>query len=167
MNDEFPKFDGDWIQVDRHCVDSTIAQIAHAAPHLIPIYRAVRDHGIVLAELERDEILASIPKKLRKRPLLLFIADDLATAEGPQAFHKESLRKAFDLADLVAIHASGPKEGHYQTFAANAVAGSNVVVVETQADRLGEWRALHKRYAPDTGLYLIVPPPGARGRSGS
>ena len=122
MNGEFPRFDGDWIQVDRRCVDSTIARIAHAAPHLIPIYRAVRDHGIVLSGLERDEIFSSIPKKLRKRPLLLLIADDLATAEGPQAFHKKSLRKAFALADLVAIHASGPEARQYQTFAANAAA---------------------------------------------
>ena len=162
MNGEFPKLDGHCLELDRECVDHAITRIVHTAPYFIPVYRAVRDHGVVLVELGRGKKFPSRPKNLRKRPLLLFIGDDLATAEGPEAFHTQSLRKVFGLADLVVIHASCPQEKHYQTFATNAAAGSNVVVVETQPDRLDEWCAFHKRHASKNALFLIIPPPDPR-----
>jgi hypothetical protein len=79
------------------------------------------------------------------RPLITIIGDDLAEALGPAAFHRKSLCKLLNRADMVLIVSSAPTPSVYRRAAAKAARGGNVVIVETRLERETEWLRLIQR----------------------
>jgi hypothetical protein len=122
------------------------------APHLRPLADAL-EKGLYIA-------MQPVGSRLRKptpRPALVLLGDDLACAEGPDAFSNRSLRLMLDGARAVLVQVAAPDQWHYSAMADIALAFGKAVIIETQPSHETEWLAAVSRFAPSAALRLITP----------
>ncbi len=151
--------------LSKDVLNNLIVQTSRDHPHFAPIYRAVRDDGVGLAQIFWWSEHTTLPRRLRQRGLVVTIADDLPPASrGPNGFRRKSLRYFLRIADRVCIHATGAQIEHYQAFADHAIQGERVLVIETQPQEVEAWFAFIKRHAPNLLMpakcLLILPTDG-------
>ena len=80
--------------------------VEHGAPHLRPVWRAVRDHGCehaIIAQGRTPFALAT-----GKSPVITLVGDDMHQALGPDGFDRPSLVQLVKASSAAAIVSSGP-----------------------------------------------------------
>jgi hypothetical protein len=119
------------------------------------VFKAVRDHGVVLAMLPPS----GHPFELPEGKPVIALADDLASGTfGPGAFHRASLRRALRMADNIAVHSCQGAEP-YVAAAAAAAAGEHVFIVDTRPEQERYWIETIKALAPGREVLLICEKP--------
>jgi len=125
--------------------------------HLKSIAQAIRDAGLVHSLILRGEKYPPLPKRLRSRPVLFVVGDDLYTAMGPDAFHRKSLRRAFRGVRLVVIHCAEASAQHYDVATAVALAAGKSIIIESQPSHEKEWLAFVGHHAPQASIIMVTP----------
>jgi hypothetical protein len=120
-------------------LDEAIAALSTAAPHLVAVLRAMRDHQIGFAAIEPDKSIFW-PKAELQRPSVIMLIDDGPHDPGPAGFHAPSLRRLFRDAGLVNINGAEPHSLVYEAVADQvARERRHAVIVETQGQRVDAW----------------------------
>ncbi len=124
-----------------------------AAPHLRPIVRAVRDHGIDMLFVSQDAGPFRQPAG-RRRPVIFMIGDDFDQALGPDGFHAPSIRRAIRSAHSFAVISSEPQPDAYTAMAMTAAATRrNTLIVETRPEQEILWVSLIQKLAPKRFIF--------------
>ena len=160
-----PQIQGNSLTLNSEHLDRIIANFSTFAPHFVPIWRAVRDHGVLFTEIHYGWKGSPIPRKFWGRGMTIKVGDDLPpAAKGPEAFHRKTLGYVFELSDFICVHATGAAVEHYQMLADLAASGRRVLLVETQPCQVDNWLAFRERHGrgPITpaNAVLISPTPG-------
>ena len=125
-------------------------------PHLRPLWAAVMK-GCTFAIVAQGDGVFRIPTK---RPALVVVGDDLASARGPAAFNRQSLRRYLSRCSAVCIVSSAAVPDAYAAMAAEAVdRRRDAAIIETQPRHEGEWLALVQQSAPLAKVLLCRPLP--------
>lgn len=123
--------------------------------HYEPIVRAVRECGIVAGFIQRHTILEQEPPHVRGKNRLYIIGDDLATAEGPEAFHTPTIKWVLKDASSVILHLCAAEPLHYGLAAAAALMHKKVILVETQISEESNWKNTIDLSAPTANTFVI------------
>jgi hypothetical protein len=110
--------------------DPMLARIAAETPHLLPLVAAVK-RGVKLLEPLKGEPFP-LPRSSRA---ILWLCDD--PAGGPRYYNADSLRRSVETALYVIAGLSDPSV--YQRAADHAVAGDNIIIIETDRSHAWEW----------------------------
>jgi hypothetical protein len=132
-----PQADGH-IRITRAQGARFVEIMAAACPAKVAVARAVAAGLIGLVDVERG---ASFPPELRKppkRPLLAIIGDDDFAATGPAGFPCAKRFSYWSRATMV--HGAGAEAEHYALAVEATLALQQVLLVETSADFIAEWR---------------------------
>ncbi len=123
------------------------ALVRRAPPHLQPILRAVRDHGIGLVSLFPGGEAADIAPMLAARPSVVIIGDDTGCAVGPAGFNQPALELVFTAAQMAFLQPGAPDRKAYAA-AAWIAAGmrGHAVIIETTPECELDWKLLLARY---------------------
>jgi len=127
-----------------------------ASPAHAPLVQAM-NAGVMLLVVWRGHRIALPLILASSRPWIAIIADDNGTAYGPSAFDRDGLRRLAGLARGLVVYSGAAAVQHYALFAATAVLGANVLVVETQLERHAEWSAFLRPEAPHAAYLDILP----------
>ncbi len=123
-------------------------------PHLRPLWAAVIQ-GCTFAMIAQGDGVFRIPTK---RPAVVTIGDDLASAKGPSAFNRQSLRRYLSRCSMVSVVSSEAVPAAYAAVAAEAVERRrDVAIIETQPDHEAAWLALVEQSAPLAKIVLCRP----------
>lgn len=110
------------------------------APHLNPVFAAVRDFGVsvLIAPQCRDSLDEALDEA--REASIVIIGDDTDRALGPDGFHKPSMRRLFQRATETAVISSAPPEHVYAGMSTLAALGRRfVVIVETRPEQEIAW----------------------------
>jgi hypothetical protein len=118
------------------------------------------DRGANLAILPREKDRFQIPP-LGNRGFAAIIQDDYETAEGPPAFHVESVRRLAAQADALFVMSGAPQTSAYRDCADRAAHGEIVLIAETQASHEHEWLTFFDRHGRSDATLHLVSPNGA------
>lgn len=130
--------------------------IAHGAPHLRPIARAVRDHAVDLLFAPQGSGAFKLAVKQRQ-PVIFMIGDDFDSAKGPDGFHLPSIRRAVRSAGCFAVISGAVQPDAYSAMALAAVATQrNTMIVETRPEQEIAWLALIQKLAPGRFIWLAT-----------
>ncbi|MCJ2133344.1 hypothetical protein MKK69_04580 [Methylobacterium sp. J-026] len=136
----------------REALDSAIP---HASAHLVPMLKAVRDHGmafVIAAQSRRD---FAIPET---GPAVIIIGDDMTRSLGPPGFHLRIVRRLLGRAKAVAIMAGAPVDAMYSRMTQEAVTRRAIVVlIETTVTHETEWDTYVREANPAAEMYLASP----------
>lgn len=125
-------------------------------PHQRPLWAAVVK-GCTYATVVQGDGAFRIPTK---RPAVVVVGDDLASAKGPAAFNRRSLRRYLSRCSAVCIVSSEAVPDAYAAIAAEAVdRRRDVAIIETQPEHEAEWLALVRQAAPLASVALCRPFP--------
>jgi hypothetical protein len=106
-------------------------------PHWLPILDSMRCGVDVVIVPQRGGRIV-LPK--RQRPVIMLIGDDLHSAEGPEAFHKSSIRKFVKNAACCAVISCEALVEVYTAIATEAVLlRYSGVIVETRPEQEIQW----------------------------
>ena len=123
-------------------------------PHLRPLWAAVM-RGCTYATVVQGDGVFRIPTK---RPAVVVLGDDLASAKGPSAFNRKSLRRYLSRCSAVAIVSCEAVPDAYASVATEAVERRrDVAIIETQPDHEAAWLALAEQSAPLANIVLCRP----------
>ena len=129
----------DWTPLTREKLDEVIAH-SSKAPHLLPVFRAIRDHGLRLMILPQTREPFLQPMDEMGEPFVAIITDDTDRAVGPEHYHQESLRQLASVIDGAAVVASSPPPEAYATMTMMPVLyGVNTVIIETRPEQELQW----------------------------
>ncbi|VWX52971.1 hypothetical protein [Novosphingobium sp. 9U] len=130
--------------------------MVNAAPHLRPIVKAVRDHGVDMLFAGQGAGAFRVPAGTT-RPVIFMVGDDFDKALGPEGFHMPSIRRAIRSSHSFAIISSGPQADAYTAMAlAAAATRQNTVIVETRPEQEIAWLALVQKLAPGRFIWLAT-----------
>jgi hypothetical protein len=125
---------------------------ANRAPHLVPIATAIRDHDCGFAIVLPHAGRFKLPDD---KPIILTVGDDHKTCEGPEAFHRGSLRRFIKTCRAAAIVACRPIPELYRRVVNNAVyLRNNVVIVETRSEHEADWYSFLIKIKPTLAMAL-------------
>jgi hypothetical protein len=130
-----------------------------ASPAHAPIVQAM-NAGVMLLLIWRGQRIALPLIEATCRPWIAIIGDDNRIAYGPSAYDRDGLRRLAALARGLVVYSGTAAVQHYGLFAATAVLGANVLVVETQLERHAEWSAFLRPEAPHAAYLDIMPQGG-------
>lgn len=146
-------------QAFRAVLDRAIA--AGQLQHLVPVLAAVREADIGCIQLRPADPLAWVLNMGSGDGWVCLVGDDWETSSGPGGFDIPSLVQVLERASAVAVYSGAADAKFYTTFAAAAVLGGRVVVIETQLVQHVAWLAFVRAHAPNANLLDICPPGGA------
>lgn len=129
------------------------AALEAAEPHLRPVLLAVRDHRVGMLFVPQGSGSFSIPAK-PARPAVILIGDDVEQSTGPGGFHMPSIRRAIRTCSSFTVVTSVPTAEIYAAGTAGAVAGRNVMLIETRLAHEFQWMALIQKLAPRRPILL-------------
>jgi hypothetical protein len=122
----------------RESINDTIDHLhSIGADHLLPIFEAVRDHGVAFCNILQDAGRFSFPLD---KPTIILFGDDLFEAKGPSAFHRKSVRAILAKISSVIVISCDAEERFYAPAAANAaMLRQHVLIVETLPRFEADW----------------------------
>lgn len=127
---------------------------AAAPPHLQPIARAIRDHGVDAVFVTQESGAFRLPFGA-SRPVIYLIGDDTDRAIGPSGFHLPSIRRAIRKCQFFSVVASAPEPDAYTAMALAASATRrNTMIVETRIEQEIPWLGLIQKLAPKRFVFL-------------
>lgn len=135
--------------------------IEGGAPHLRPLFTAVRDHGCLfgIAPQGHDPIRPPLD-----RPTILIVGDDMDCALGPEGFSLEDLTDYVGRCSAAAIVSSAAVESTYASAATAAVVlRQHVVIVETRLEHERAWIDFVRVARP--GIVMLVSTVAPMGRA--
>jgi hypothetical protein len=137
------------VPLDRDGINRTIASL-HAAgdARLVPLLRAVRDDRATVLQYDRPQPIPDIPARLRGRPLIAIICDDLGTSYGPSTYDSRALRWLCERARAFIVASALPPVEWYERAAAAAISNGAAVIVDTLRDHEFAWIAYAGHFAP-------------------
>jgi hypothetical protein len=118
-----------------------------ASPAHAPIVQAMKA-GAMLLVIWQGQRIALPLRETARRPWIAIVGDDNEISYGPSAYDRDGLRRLAALARALVVYSGAAAVQHYGLFAATAVLGANVLVVETQLERHAEWSAFLRPEAP-------------------
>lgn len=128
------------------------AALAFAPDHLRPVLLAARDHGAGWITIPQNAGRFDVPEA---KPFIALIGDDMFTAKGPSAFHRESVRRLIGRARVIAIVAAEPLPRAYVEACKPVEFGMNGLIIETRPERELEWVGFVKAENPKAALLLV------------
>jgi hypothetical protein len=146
----------DWTPLTREQLDTIIAR-SSKAPHLLPIYRAVRDYGLrlMIVSQTHEPFLGAMDEM--GAPFIALIADDTDRTVGPGHFHQDSLRRLASAIDSAAVVASAPPVEAYAAMTMMPVLfGASTVIVETRPEQEIPWVEFLRDVQPNLPLILAT-----------
>jgi hypothetical protein len=132
-----------------------IASLAHA-----PLVEAMRA-GVAILWIWPDQRFAPPLQEVIGRPWIAIVGDDDEISHGPRAYDRNGLRRLAALAKGIAVYSGAAEARFYGLFAATAVLGANVLVIETQLTHHAEWSAFLREAAPNATFLHILPRGGS------
>ena len=129
------------------------AALEASEPHLRPVLLAVRDHRVGMLFVGQGAGAFSIPSNAA-RPAVVMIGDDMEQSVGPQGFHMPSIRRAIRACSSFTVVTSVPTAEIYAAGTLGAVAGRNVMIIETRLAHEFQWVALIQKLAPGRPILL-------------
>jgi hypothetical protein len=142
--------------VTRERLTEIIGQNA-LAPHLNPIFEAIRDFGVraLIVPQCKDNLAEALDEA--HDASIVIIGDDTDRALGPSGFHVSSLRRLFRMADHVAVIGSAPPVGVYASLSAIAsLERCFVVIIETRPEEEIAWVDFVKSANPELPILLVT-----------
>lgn len=127
------------------------------APHLNPVFEAVRDFGVsvLIAPQCRDSLDEALDEA--RDASIVIIGDDTDRALGPDGFHRPSMRRLFRLATETAVVSSAPPEHVYAGMSTlAALARRFVVIVETRPKQEIAWVEFIQAANPNLPILLVT-----------
>jgi len=145
------------LSLDRDGIARAIAGL-HAAgdTRLAPIYRAVRDRGVTLAQYLHPQPIPDLPAHVRAKPMVAIIFDDLGTSYGPSVYDSRALRWLCEHAGAFLIASALPPEEWYQRAVDAALAKGAAVIVDTMAPHELVWLAHATHFSPPDCKFMIA-----------
>jgi hypothetical protein len=137
-----------------HRVVRRDASLEGAAPHLVPIFLATRDHGCAHAIILPWAGRFRLP---RGKPTVCLVGDDMAVPviDGPSAWHAPSLRRFAKSCRRAFIVATVPVAELYAAAAHEAaVARRDVLLIETRERYEADWLSAVQRIGPHLAIHL-------------
>jgi hypothetical protein len=131
-----------------------------ASPAHAPLVEAMKA-GVKLVWIwPGQRFVPPLPEAIA-RPWHAIVGDDDEAGCGPRAYDRHGLRRLAALAEGIAVYSAGAEARFYGLFAATAVLGANVLVVETQLARHAEWSTFLRAATPNAAFLHIMPPGGS------
>lgn len=127
------------------------------APHLNPVFEAVRDFSVsvLIAPQSKDSLDEALGDA--RDASIVIVGDDTNRALGPDGFHKTSMRRLFQLATETAVISSAPPEHVYAGMATlAALARRFVVIVETRPEQEIAWVEFIQAANPNLSILLAT-----------
>jgi hypothetical protein len=121
---------------------------------LVPLLRAVRDHGATLLQYLHPQPIPELPTRIRTRPVIAIISDDLGTSYGPWAYDSRALRWLCERAGAFIIASALPPEEWYQRAADAALSRGAAIIVDTLRDEELAWMGHAAYFSPDAQLLI-------------
>jgi len=133
----------------------------NAALNLRPLFVAMRDQGLGLLTinhgggfeiLHRGDVVGTVA----------LVGDDLpgGGTAGPSGFNQELISRLLNSENAVVyVYSAAANVGHYHSFAAMALAGAIVTVIETQPDREAGWLHFISKASPGTAVIVVTSRP--------
>ena len=131
-----------------------------AVPAYAPIVEAMKVGVKLLLIWHGHRIMAAPPQDIG-RPWIAIVGDDNEVSYGPCRYDREGLRRLAKLADGLAVYSGAASVEFHALFAATAVLGASVLVIETQLAHHAEWSAFLREAAPNAPILHIMPTGGA------
>jgi hypothetical protein len=124
-------------------------------PHLRPIIKAVRDHGVDMVFATQDTDAFRLPRT--SNPAIIILGDDFDCAMGPEGFHLPSIRRAIRAVHSFAVVSSAAQPDVYTAIALTSVATRrNTMLVETRPEQEIQWVNLIRKLAPGRMVCLAT-----------
>lgn len=124
-------------------------------PHLRPIIKAVRDHGVDMVFAKQGSEAFRLPRT--SNPAIIILGDDFDCAMGPEGFHLPSIRRAIRAAHSFAVMSSAPQSAVYTAMALTSVATRrNTMLIETRPEQEIQWVNLIQKLAPGRMVCLAT-----------
>jgi hypothetical protein len=121
---------------------------------LVPLLRAVRDHGATLLQYHHPALLPDIPARVYAQPVIALICDALGTSYGPSVYDSRALQWLFEHAAVLVLASAVPPDEWYQRVADAAVSKGVAVIVNTLRDEEFGWVGYAAHFAPDAKLLI-------------
>lgn len=131
------------------------AAIDAAEPHLRPVLVAVRDYRVGVLFIAQGSGPFSIPAA-PARPAAVLIGDDFERSMGPGGFDMPSIERAMRVCAAFTVVTCAPTPEIYTAAMTGAVAGHNIMLIETRLQHEAAWVALIQRLAPGKPLLLAT-----------
>jgi hypothetical protein len=131
---------------------------AHAAGNLRPLFVAMRDHGLGILMIDHRGGFEMLHRGDLTGTIAL-VGDDLpgGGTAGPIGFNQEMIARLLNSESAaVFVYSAAANAGHYQSFAAMALAGGIVTIIETQPDREEAWLRFISRVSPGTAAFVVT-----------
>lgn len=142
----------DFTHAGRDALDSAIP---HASAHLVPMLKAVRDHGMAFVIAAQSRRAFEVPEA---GPAVVVIGDDMFRSLGPPGFHLKCVRRLLGRAKAVAIMSGAPVDVMYARMTKEAVSRRAIVVlIETTVAHEAEWSAFVEEVNPAADAHLVSP----------
>ena len=124
------------VRLRRGEVADVITRLHHAAPHVVPLLRAVAA-GVHVACVPRG---VPFPRELAalEKPCIVVIGDDDGLATGPAGY--PAAKRLGYWARRAMVHGAGGEAEHYELAVEAAALYGRVLIVETGSARISEWR---------------------------
>jgi len=129
--------------------------MAHA-----PLVEAMRA-GVAILWISSHQRFAPPLQEVIGRPWIAIVGDDNEISHGPRAYDRNGLRRLAALAEGIAVYSGAAEARFYGLFAATAVLGANVLVVETQLAHHAEWSTFLRAATPQAAHLDIFPRGGS------
>jgi hypothetical protein len=132
--------------MSRETMVSRLMDYAARTPHLADVAVAITK-GMAFAVIPAGQPFPFI-RHDEKRPMLFVVGDDCTLADGPDAFHRKTLRRLLGRAVFVGILPGAPERAFYGRAAKAAMASRGwAVLIETQPQQREAWIRFAARHA--------------------
>jgi hypothetical protein len=133
----------------------TAAMESGRAPHLVPLWGAVRDFGVGLLIVPQKGGPFEPPRK--DVPAICIIGDDMKISLGPSGFHRRSLRRFIRSCGAGVVISCEAIARAYAVAATEAsLRRHNVILIETRPQHEIAWVSLLRKINPHLGLLVAT-----------
>jgi len=123
----------------REQLDLAIAAASLHAPWAVPMFRAVRDGLINLAQPQRDALITEAMLAQSSRPLIVLVSDDDYESTGPQGWACTQTLQSWGRGAIV--HGAAGEAAHYELAVTGALAVRRFVIIECNSAHQKSWEA--------------------------
>jgi hypothetical protein len=133
-------------------INLTLADLKHPIPtHWQPLVLAIANGAELLSILQGSGRF-DMPTGW---PTIVLVGDDLHDAQGPDAFHAESLRRAIKASHRGVIVSSGPEKAAYAAAGMTALLlRKNTILIETRPEQEISWIQFVQAANPNIPLFV-------------